>query len=75
MEEELELQWDGGIIDGDDVFKEWVGWRVVLVLRIWWIWEFFVYTGSPSTGVKSMPAIGGYVFPMGMVTVVGYVDG
>ena len=45
----------------------------------WWYVDFvegklFVYTGSSSTGVKSMPAIGGYVFPMGMVWVVWYVD-
>lgn len=53
----------------------WKGWWVVLVLWIWWIWEFFVYPGSSSTGVKSVPAIGGYVFPRGMVAVVGYNDG
>lgn len=46
----------------------------------WWYVDFvegklFVYPSSSSTGVKSMPAIGGHVFPMGMVTVVGYVDG
>ena len=37
--------------------------------------KLFVYSSSSSTGVYGMPAISGYVFPMGMVTVVGYVDG
>lgn len=37
--------------------------------------KIFVYSSSSSTGIYSMPTIGGYVFPMGMVTVVGYNDG